>query len=416
MNTSSEIDYKKYPILYIDDLKKNLESFKETFEEEFTIFVVESGQQALELLAKEHITLVLADQRMPELTGVEFFKMIKEKYPSIIRILITAYSDIDAVIAAINEGKVYSYIGKPVKNEDIRERIKQGIYTYYITEERDRLYQEKLDAVKRLASANRLNAAISMASGFADRLNNYIVAIKFFFDSFPGKIEKLDSQLNQESKDILNTLYYPSTKDVEKMLKLSSEINSFCRPPKYDFQKQDPKIILNIVDEIADNLKSDIENKQIKITKEIEGNPPSIYFDRNSIKLVLCHLIQNAIHAIPENKKGSILVKISGPIHKSGREFVRITVQDNGIGIPEKDKENIFNPFFTTKGTSGGLGLGLMTCQFIITHHDGEIEVAQTELEKGTTMYIDLPIKKEPPKDVIDYIDILGMFPARRGK
>lgn len=411
--TPENINYKEFPILYVDDLKDNLKNFKRIYEENFKIFLVNSAQQALELLKEEYITLVLADQRMPSMTGVDFFKIIKDKYPNIIRILITAYSDMDAVIEAINKGNVYGYIGKDTSEEDVKEKIKKGIYTYYLVKERDRIFQEKLDATKKLAMANRINVITSMAEGFADRLGNYIIAINHFFNTFPEQLENLKEELGNEIKEVLKTLYAPSS-GASKMSKLTEEIRNLYKPPKYDFKKEKGKVIIDIVDELTETLRSDMRGKNIKIAKALEDNLPAVYFDRDTAKQVLYHLLRNAIQAIPETIEGSILVKVTGPIQKSGRELLRIIVQDNGAGIAEKNIEKIFNPFFTTKGTSGGLGLGLMTCQFIIAQHEGEIELAETEVGKGTIFHVDLPVKLEPPPMLPDFEEIRKQFPNRR--
>lgn len=415
MNSINEdIDYFKYPILIVDDDKDLLYSFYKEFKDTFTIFTAETAKEGLEILEKENITLFLTDQRMPVMTGVDLLKIARNKYPQIIRMLITAYADIDVVIEAINEGKVYGYISKPWKHEEIVTNIKNGINMYYLIKERDRLYQEKLDVMKRLASANRLNAVISMAFGLADRINNYLVAPNLFLEEFSDKFKEFENHLTEKQKESLKNLYSPGASGLNKMVNLSHEITNMCMPPKYNFQRYEPQIIIDIANEAVENLKAEMKDKEIKIGKEIEGSPPSTYFDRNAIKKVLFHLIQNSIHAISEITKGVILIKVTGPIYRSGKEFIRIVVQDNGMGIQEDNIENVFNPFFTTKGTSGGVGLGLTTSQFIITQLDGDIEIAHTEPDKGTTMHIDLPVKKEPPKETIDYKDILGQFPAKR--
>lgn len=418
MNAVPEnIDYFKHPILIVDDDRDLLYSFKKEFSDTFTILTAESGREALGVLEEENISVMLVDQRMPLMTGVDLVKTAREKYPQVIRMLITAYSDIEVVIAAINEGKVYNYISKPWKSEELTDTIKKGIHVYCLSSERDRLYQEKLNAMKKLVISNRLNVVTCMAEGFADRLGNYLQAITTFFDTFPEKLEgfkkQLSNEISNEIRGILQGLYGASRSDADKMSKLTEEMRDFCRPPKYDFRKQESKVIIDIVNELTKILSPDIGKKTVRISKALEGKPPAVYFDKDTIKQVLYHLLRNSIHAIPETIDGSILVKVTGPIHKNGREFLRIIVQDNGEGIPEKHRENIFNPFFTTRGTAGGLGLGLMACQFIITQHEGEIELAQSESGRGSTFYVDLPVRNEPPVVLPDYRDMLKEFRNR---
>lgn len=114
-------------VLYVEDEKNNLVAFKASFRRDFKIFTAESADQAREVLDKEpDFDVIITDQRMPEETGVEFLVSILNKYPDPIRILLTGYSDIQAVIDAINQGQIYRYISKPWNEEDLRNTIKNA--------------------------------------------------------------------------------------------------------------------------------------------------------------------------------------------------------------------------------------------------------------------------------------------------
>ena len=97
----------KFTILYVDDEESNLNIFKNTFRRDYNILVALSATDGLEILKKEHVDLILTDQRMPEMDGVEFLKQALSIYPDLNRILITAYSDFDALRNAINEAQIF---------------------------------------------------------------------------------------------------------------------------------------------------------------------------------------------------------------------------------------------------------------------------------------------------------------------
>ncbi len=126
-------------VLYVDDEKHNLTSFKATFRREFTIHVAESASLGLEIMKENNIQVVLSDQRMPNMTGVEFLSKLKNEYPDTIRILITGYSDIEAIIGAINQGQVYRYIAKPWDAQDLLLVIKQAYEIYSLRKENEQL-------------------------------------------------------------------------------------------------------------------------------------------------------------------------------------------------------------------------------------------------------------------------------------
>ena len=102
-----------YSILYIDDEENNLTSFKSTFRRDYHIHVASTGKQGLEILEKHNIQVVITDQRMPDMSGIEFLEQIVPLYPDCMRMIMTGFSDMDAIIQAINRGNIYRYISKP---------------------------------------------------------------------------------------------------------------------------------------------------------------------------------------------------------------------------------------------------------------------------------------------------------------
>ncbi len=128
----------KPPILYIDDDQQNLVSFKANFRRDYQVFLAKSGEEALALLAKQAVELVITDQRMPEMTGVELLARVRQMHPETIRMVMTAYSDVEAIIDAINEGQAYYFISKPWKKEELKLIIDNGLEAYRLkTENRD---------------------------------------------------------------------------------------------------------------------------------------------------------------------------------------------------------------------------------------------------------------------------------------
>lgn len=129
----------KIKILYIDDELVNLSAFKASFRRQFDIFTASSADAGIEILKKEAIEVVIADQRMPGKTGVDFFETIKDIYPNPIRILLTAYSDINAIIDAINKGQVYRYVTKPWNEFDLKLTIENAYKLYHLKEQNNKL-------------------------------------------------------------------------------------------------------------------------------------------------------------------------------------------------------------------------------------------------------------------------------------
>ena len=137
-------------VLYIDDEVDNLTSFKATFRRNFNITTVESPDEALRILETDLFHVILSDQRMPKKTGIEFFESIQNSHPDPIRILITGYTDINAVIDAINRGQVYKYLTKPWNEEDVKIFVEKAFEVYMLRKENIDLTNKLLDVNKKL--------------------------------------------------------------------------------------------------------------------------------------------------------------------------------------------------------------------------------------------------------------------------
>ena len=120
------MDKKDFAILFVDDEAHNLTSFNATFRREYKIFTALSGNEGIDIIKNNEIHLIITDQRMPEMTGIQFLEKIVPEYPDIIRMILTGFSDVEAIINAINTGRVFRYITKPWDENDLRMTIENS--------------------------------------------------------------------------------------------------------------------------------------------------------------------------------------------------------------------------------------------------------------------------------------------------
>lgn len=137
-------------ILYVDDEIHNLNAFKASFRRLYTVFTASSGEEAEEVLSKQEIHIIISDQRMPKMTGIEFFESILDKYPEPIRMLLTGYADINAVIDAINKGQVYKYFSKPWNDDELKQNLDKAYEVYSLRKENKELTAKLLDVNEKL--------------------------------------------------------------------------------------------------------------------------------------------------------------------------------------------------------------------------------------------------------------------------
>ena len=137
-------------ILYVDDEEDNLTVFKSTFRREFTIYLAKSGAEGIEILKNNEIHIIITDQRMPEMTGIQFLESVNGVYPDCIRMILTGFSDVEAIIEAINKGKVFRYITKPWNKEELRMTINNAFENYELKVKNSKLIEDLTQANKNL--------------------------------------------------------------------------------------------------------------------------------------------------------------------------------------------------------------------------------------------------------------------------
>jgi len=161
MNQENEAyDYQRYAILFVDDEANTRKYFRRLFGEKFRILEAEDGVQALSVFRQHagEIGIIVTDQRMPNETGVGFLSKIANDYPDIIKILSTAYADIDAAIGSVNEGGIFRYITKPWDIPQLEVTLRRSMEFFTVKRERDALLAAKMQAMGNVLLASRLAA------------------------------------------------------------------------------------------------------------------------------------------------------------------------------------------------------------------------------------------------------------------
>ena len=378
-------DYRQYPVLYVDDEPLALETFRLQFKEDFAVHTAQNGEEAMRILRENDIAVVLTDQRMPRLSGVELLKQVKEQYPDTVRMLVTAYSDMDVVIEAINQGNVYRYITKPYNEDDLRNTIRQGIETFYLIRERDRLEAEKIETTKRMARANRLSAVGTLAAGMAHEINNPLTAVSAFLQMLPQKYKE-----GSKDKEYWDQFYRRVCEELDRIHHLITRMLRYSRftgQDDYHFQETH---LNELLDDMVALLVPEAKKKMNVFKKDFDPDLPTGWMDQERMKQVFMNLILNAIQA---TERGTITVRSRRLNHGSNGAALEVAVIDTGSGIAEEHLSKLFDPFFTTKHHEGS-GLGLLTCHQIIEAHRGYIDV-QSQPGKGAAFIVVIPVNPQ---------------------
>jgi two-component system, probable response regulator PhcQ len=192
-------DYKKFAILYVDDEEKSLKYFARAFQDQFRVFTATNAQDGYALLEqhKDEIGILMTDQRMPGEKGVQLLERARQLRPKIIRIIATAYSDLDAAIDAVNTGAIYKYVHKPWEVATLELTLRRALEFFMVQRERDGLLKEKLSVLHNLMITDRVVSLGLLAAGLGHHIRNSLVAIRTFLDLAPEKLQEEQVDLEE---------------------------------------------------------------------------------------------------------------------------------------------------------------------------------------------------------------------------
>ena len=136
------LDLQKFPVLVVDDESDNLDAFRFNFKRVFKVLTASSGDEALEVLKKSDVAVIVTDQRMPRMSGLEFLRAARGVRPDAVGIILTAFTDVEVLIEAITLGQIYRYITKPWDGKEVRGMLVQAIERYHLLAENRRLEEQ----------------------------------------------------------------------------------------------------------------------------------------------------------------------------------------------------------------------------------------------------------------------------------
>jgi len=352
-------------ILYIDDEDNNLKAFKASFRRDFEIYTVSDANEAYRILDEIEIHVALADQRMPKVSGVEFFEKIQEKHPDIVRILITAYTNSQTIIDAVNKGKINQYVVKPWDPQNLKNIIDSSFNAHQVKKEL------KMKNAELLKTNDELNRFVYSASH----------DLRAPLMSILGLVEL--SRLEKESGDPFIYLDMIE-KSVQKLDVFIQNIIEYYQNARAEsnYEQIDFKVLVN---DVVDTLKN--TDPSVKFLLDIEQDCD--YFnDEFRVHVIMNNLVSNAIKyqkSDAGNPEVSIQVKVD-------HQKAIIRIKDNGVGILQEHLENIFKMFFRTKtlNRTPGTGIGLYVVKEALSKINGEIQV-NSVFGEGTTFELVLP-------------------------
>lgn len=353
------------PVLIIDDEKDNLDALRRLLRGQYEVTTTDSPYEALRLIQTQAFHVILSDQRMPEMTGVELLEKAKNVRPASVRILITGYTEIDSVIAAINRGNIYRYIAKPWDPEELKITLRQANEAYRLRREleiRNEELQRALTDLERLEKAkarflslvsHELNTPLTVLTAFVQLLGET--------KGLPEEIQKAVTSLVRAS---------------DRFSEIVSEVLTYVRlesGPKLQYSDVD---VPAIVSEALKAVEAGTQKKKIKIDRS-KLAAQTLRADQEKLRVAVRKLVEDAVARAPE--KSTIAV---------GNEESEVWVFRTGEPIDVNALEALEfsgNPMHHGKS----LGLGLAIARLVAEAHGGSLGL-DSDAARGTRLTLSI--------------------------
>lgn len=386
-------DYKKFAILYVDDEEKSLKYFQRAFGTKFRVFVATNAKDGYNVF-EEHqneIAILLTDQRMPGEKGVQLLEKVRALKPNVIRILVTAYSDFEAAIDAVNTGAIYKYISKPWDVADLEITLRRAMEFFLVHYERDRLMRQKFTALHKTLILDRVVGLTVLASGIARLYRNSLDAVRAYMeiDSMNPNMDDLQlAELN--NPNLYRKLYMQTREQIRRVVEVL-QLEGFSEKDGPNAGTAEEIALVPVVEQTLNSFKSQFEQKEIEVGLEKLECPEVIVTESKRFQKLQDLIIQNLLLYIPEKSKVRMVVFSQ----KSATEgsSVCISMEDGSEQTPISGTRAVLDPFFTTDALLHHLGLNLLAISVLTYHLGGTVGFERVDGEYSNRLRITLPLK-----------------------
>jgi two-component system probable response regulator PhcQ len=383
-------DYKKFAVLYVDDEERSLISFTRAYSDSFRILTASSAQAGIKVFEEhaDEIGILMTDQRMPGEKGVWLLERARQLRPRVLRILVTAFADMDAAISAVNEGAIYKYLNKPWDPAQLELTLRQGLEFFMVQAERDQLLHEKMSVLRNMMIADRIVSLGLLAAGLSHHIRNSMVAVKTFLELAPIKMaEERDSSHNGlRDPDFWREYHHNVQGQIEKVnalladLRTASEGSTSGEPFADEIQVK-AALALRVA-----ALSDAFGGRRITVENQVPDTLPPLRVDQPKFDRLIDLLLKDELAMLPAGSRITLTAETQG-----ADMLIRLT--DNGPALPPAALQVVCDPFTVTSGVPSEYGINLMACFFIAHHHGGKVE-AQSH-PGGNTFTVRLPLKPE---------------------
>ncbi len=379
-----------FHVLYVDDEAISLRYFRQIFDDQFVIHTADNAADAYRIL--EHygpkIGVLITDQRMPGESGVALLERACRLNPNIVRILVTAYTDYTTAVSAINQGRAFRYLHKPIEPTELREVLKEAMAHYRALLEKERLLSEKAEAIRGHLMADRVVGMGIMAEGLNHHLRNALTVVRAFIDLAPMKL--MEEVAGNPPRD---SAFWTETQQqaLVQLDRIQSMLSQLAYAANVRKLERDEWVSLRtVIDEQSGLFVEHLRERNLHFSCEIDPQLPQVFVNGDRFRQLWYLLFIEEITHLKSGESFEVRVEVEDDSLAGCRQLV-ITLIDNGGWEANDRAVNLFDPFFTRSRRSDDFGINMMTCFVTVHLHGGTIEARRMD-PRGLEMIMRLPV------------------------
>jgi len=387
-----------YHILYVDDEEKALHYFKEIFGDEYTIHIANNAMDGYRILQQygPQIGLLLTDQRMPGPSGIELMEHARKLNPNLVRILVTAYTDYQAAVDAVNSGRCFRYLHKPWDPDELSVIIKHALDYYHALIERERLLVEKAESVRNMLSADKVSGLGILAEGLNHHLRNALTVVRAFIDLAPMKLMEEIGGAHPRDPSFWIDVQNQAQSQLERIQSMLARLAEASHSKRLD--RSDQCHLSSVINEMVDMFATQMKEKNLKVEVSVDpALPPVMVNDARFRQMWRLIFMEELTHLSPGDS-----IHISAQVRQDakGQSHLVMYVRDTGVWQGGDKPVNLFDPFYTRSRKPDDFGVNMMACYVTMHLHGGTAEARHLE-PRGLELEFSLPVDTnfEPKKE-----------------
>ena len=374
-------------VIFVDDDPSILETFRLILHGKFEVHTAGGAEEALSLMDKLPFPVIVSDLKMAKTGGIELLRMVKEKHPATVRIMLTGHADLESAISAVNDGEVFRFLQKPCPSERVINVLKDALRQYQlIMAERNlwKTHHKLANAYLDLKLLSEQQARL-IATASHD-LRSPLTSVVGFVRLIAKDVDSI-AQCDGKKLNRINEKLSVIGDESQRMLRLINELLDTTSPGGIGAEEwgAEEVDVCDVIDRARNSILGRLENKpEVEVRFVRPDGLPTITASFDKLMQVFVNLMDNAVKF---TAKGTVRINAA----TVGNDTLLVSVADNGCGIEPDRLPLIFESYHSTDNSNAISGLGLPICKEIVEHYKGTIMVA-SEMGVGTTFTVRLPI------------------------